>query len=68
MVRQALRTWQRRQSRGYRYIGITDHAKGLKIASGLDERRLQQQGEEIQKVNQSLAAQNVEFTVSNRLR
>ncbi len=33
--------------RGYQYIGITDHTKGLKIAGGLDELRLQNQAKEI---------------------
>jgi PHP domain-containing protein len=32
---------------GYQYIAITDHTKGLKIAGGLDEKRLEQQGREI---------------------
>lgn len=31
--------------RGYQYIGITDHTKGLKIAGGLDEQRLEKQGD-----------------------
>lgn len=29
--------------RGYEYIAITDHAKGLKIAGGIDEKQLQHQ-------------------------
>ena len=29
--------------RGYEYIAITDHSKGLKIAGGIDERALQKQ-------------------------
>ena len=29
---------------GYQYIAITDHTKGLKVAGGLDEDRLEQQG------------------------
>jgi histidinol phosphatase-like PHP family hydrolase len=40
--------------RGYEYIAITDHSKGLKIAGGIDEEQLQQQGEEIAAVNASL--------------
>ena len=34
-------------SRGYSYIAITDHSKGLKIAGGIDEDQLAKQGEEI---------------------
>jgi DNA polymerase (family 10) len=30
--------------RGYQYIAITDHTKGLRIAGGLDEERLEHQG------------------------
>lgn len=37
--------------RGYQYIGITDHTKGLKIAGGLDEHRLQKQAKEIAALN-----------------
>jgi histidinol phosphatase-like PHP family hydrolase len=40
--------------RGYEYIAITDHSKGLKIAGGINEEQLQQQGEEIAAVNDSL--------------
>ncbi len=36
---------------GYRYIAITDHTKGLKIAGGLDETRLAQQGAEVVRLN-----------------
>ena len=43
------------QSRGYEYIGITDHSKGLKIAGGIDERELEQQRVEIDSVNERLA-------------
>ena len=42
------------RSRGYSYIAITDHSKGLKIASGIDEDQLAKQGEEIAEVNESL--------------
>lgn len=37
--------------RGYSYIAITDHAKGLKIAGGIDEDQLARQGDEIAEVN-----------------
>jgi histidinol phosphatase-like PHP family hydrolase len=40
--------------RHYEYISITDHAKGLKIAGGIDEVQLAKQGQEIKAVNQSL--------------
>ena len=40
----------------YEYIAITDHAKGLKIAGGIDEAQLRDQGAEIESVNRSLAA------------
>jgi hypothetical protein len=33
--------------RGYEYIAITDHSKGLKIAGGINERQLEEQGDEI---------------------
>ncbi len=36
---------------GYAYIGITDHTKGLRIVRGLDESRLNAQGQEIRVVN-----------------
>jgi putative hydrolase len=40
----------------YEYIAITDHAKGLKIAGGIDESQLVDQGAEIDAVNRSLAS------------
>jgi hypothetical protein len=41
--------------RGYEYIAITDHSKGLKIAGGIDEGKLLQQAAEIEHVNEMLA-------------
>jgi histidinol phosphatase-like PHP family hydrolase len=38
----------------YEYIAITDHAKGLKIAGGIDEGQLASQGREIGAVNGAL--------------
>jgi hypothetical protein len=35
--------------RNYGYIAITDHAKGLKIAGGIDEEQLARQGREIKR-------------------
>jgi histidinol phosphatase-like PHP family hydrolase len=37
--------------RGYSYIAITDHSKGLKIAGGINEDQLAQQAKEIAAVN-----------------
>jgi histidinol phosphatase-like PHP family hydrolase len=49
--------------RNYKYIGITDHTKGLQIANGLDETRLAAQVREIATVNKQLRAQGIEFTI-----
>ncbi len=38
-------------ARGYEYIAITDHTKGLTIAGGINEDQLNQQAEEIAEVN-----------------
>lgn len=43
--------------RGYKFIAITDHSKGLKIAGGIDEEQLQQQSEEIATVNAKLKSE-----------
>jgi histidinol phosphatase-like PHP family hydrolase len=43
------------KERGYEYIAITDHSKGLKIAGGIDERALAKQGREITAVNRARA-------------
>jgi putative hydrolase len=40
--------------RDYEYIAITDHAKGLKIAGGIDEAQLAGQAAEIAAVNRAL--------------
>jgi histidinol phosphatase-like PHP family hydrolase len=37
--------------RGYEYIAITDHSKGLKIAGGIDEKALARQAVEIAEAN-----------------
>lgn len=50
-------------ARNYRYIAITDHTKGLKIAGGLDEKRLAQQGREIIALNKQLARAGRDFTL-----
>ena len=49
--------------RQYKFIAITDHTQGLKIASGLDEARLDQQGREIAALNRQFRAKRVEFAV-----
>jgi histidinol phosphatase-like PHP family hydrolase len=49
--------------RGYQYIAITDHTKGLKIAGGLDEERLEQQGREIMELNKRFRKRGTDFTV-----
>jgi putative hydrolase len=41
-------------ARGYEYIAITDHSKGLKMAGGVNEEQLEQQASEISAVNDSL--------------
>jgi histidinol phosphatase-like PHP family hydrolase len=41
---------------GYEFLAITDHSKGLKIARGMDEEQLAEQGREIARVNEELAA------------
>ena len=40
--------------RNYEYIAITDHGKQLKIAGGIDEEELREQGEEIKAANEQL--------------
>jgi DNA polymerase (family X) len=42
------------RERGYRYIAITDHTKGLGVAHGLDEARLAEQIEAIDAANAKL--------------
>jgi histidinol phosphatase-like PHP family hydrolase len=44
--------------RGYDYVAITDHSKGLSVAGGIDEETLALQRREIDHVNTVLAAQN----------
>ncbi len=49
--------------RGYQYIAITDHSKGLKIAGGIDEEQLAKQAEEVEHVNATLASEGHKFRV-----
>ncbi|MEY2481789.1 MAG: putative hydrolase [Verrucomicrobiota bacterium] len=39
------------EQRGYEYVAVTDHSKGLKIAGGIDEESLAQQALEIREAN-----------------
>jgi histidinol phosphatase-like PHP family hydrolase len=50
-------------ARGYEYIAITDHSKGLKIAGGIDEIQLRQQADEIAEVNDALEARGQSLRV-----
>jgi putative hydrolase len=50
-------------ARGYEYIAITDHTKGLKIAGGIDEVELAKQAEEIWDVNKELLRAKKNFRV-----
>jgi histidinol phosphatase-like PHP family hydrolase len=50
-------------ARGYEYIAITDHAKGLRIAGGIDESQLDTQAEEIAQVNDAMASTTKPFRV-----
>ncbi|MDQ6764520.1 MAG: PHP domain-containing protein [Verrucomicrobiota bacterium] len=49
--------------RGYEYIAITDHTKGLKIAGGLDEERLAEQAKEIARLNKDFRDGGAHFTI-----
>jgi putative hydrolase len=49
--------------RGYKYIAVTDHSKGLKIAGGIDEAQLRKQAAEIRRVNQSMSIPGAHLTV-----
>jgi histidinol phosphatase-like PHP family hydrolase len=49
--------------RDYKYIAITDHTKGLKIAGGLDEERLEQQGREILEINRRFHERGTDFSI-----
>lgn len=55
--------------RGYEYLAITDHTKGLKIAGGIDEAQLAEQGAEIAEVNktsQTTVLRSVELNLNPR--
>lgn len=50
-------------SMGYKYILITDHSKRLTVASGLDEKRLAEQGKEIDRINRRLRDKGYDFII-----
>jgi histidinol phosphatase-like PHP family hydrolase len=50
-------------ARGYEFIAITDHSKGLSIAGGIDEAKLKRQAAEIDAVNRELNANGKSLTV-----
>jgi putative hydrolase len=51
------------KDRGYEYIAITDHSKGLKIAGGINETELLRQGGEIKRANRKIAKTGNSLTV-----
>jgi histidinol phosphatase-like PHP family hydrolase len=55
------------QERGYEYIAITDHSKGLKIAGGINEAQLNQQAREIEKINRVIKSPVDSLTVLRSL-
>jgi len=48
---------------GYEYLGISDHTKFLKAASGLNEKQLAEQKKEIDKINKGFRARDIGFRV-----
>src|SRR5205823_13948378 len=48
---------------GYEFIAITDHSKGLRIANGIDEKKLRDQVIEVARVNREMARRSTKFTV-----
>jgi len=48
---------------GLEYIAITDHTKRLAMTHGLDEKRIQQQWKEIDKLNAKLKSQKSKFLI-----
>ena len=41
-------------AKGYEYLAITDHSQRLRVANGLDPRRLRCQLDEIDRINESI--------------
>ncbi len=50
-------------ARGYQFIAITDHSKGLSIANGINEVKLKKQSVEIDAVNHELRASGRNLTI-----
>src|SRR5947207_8515434 len=50
-------------ARGYEYIAITDHSKGLSIANGINEIKLKKQSTEINALNSEMRAGGKSLTV-----
>lgn len=48
---------------GYKYVGIADHTKFLKIENGLDERALEKRNKEIDKLNDLLEKKGEGFKI-----
>src|SRR4030095_16028336 len=51
------------RGRGYEYISITDHSKGVKSAGGIDERTLRRQAREIAETNRAILRGSGKLTV-----
>lgn len=51
------------RERGLEYIAITDHSKRVTMANGLDETRLREQWAEIDRINEELTDEGVDFRV-----
>ncbi len=48
---------------GLKYIAITDHTQSLKVANGLDEKRLEKQMLEIDRLNKSFDKKRIDFRI-----
>lgn len=48
---------------GLEYIAITDHTRSLAMTGGLDEKKLAQQGKEIDRLNVKFKKQNIKFRI-----
>lgn len=48
---------------GLKYIVITDHTKHLSVANGLDEKRIQKQWQEIDKINLKFKREGIDFKI-----
>ncbi|MFH1656222.1 MAG: DNA polymerase/3'-5' exonuclease PolX [Candidatus Nealsonbacteria bacterium] len=51
------------QELGYDYIGISDHTKFLRIENGLNEKQLEQQRKEIDKINSKFQSKGSKFRI-----